>query len=105
MEIMDVRPSHEDSIERVCHETSIPRFLVPLRDPRHEKLRDELGHARLQRAIGVIYRLETERLSHDFQASLPRQFDEYVWFDETEAVRALETGDVEGVPDTYPFAL
>ena len=105
MEVMDVRPSHEDSIERICHETSIPRFLLHLRDPRRAEVRDELAHARLQRAIGVIYRPETELLSHYFQASLPRQFDEYVWFDETDAVRALETGDLKGVPETYPFAL
>ena len=38
---------------------------------------------RLERAIGVIYRPETELASHYFEAVLPRQFDEYIWFDET----------------------
>jgi protein-L-isoaspartate(D-aspartate) O-methyltransferase len=105
MEIMDVRPSHEDSYERLCHESSVEAFLLHLRDPKRSELRDHLRHARLQRAIGVIYRPESELLSHYFQASLPAQFDEYVWFDETAAVRALETGDLEGVPETYPFGL
>jgi protein-L-isoaspartate(D-aspartate) O-methyltransferase len=36
---------------------------------------------------------------------LPRQFDEYVWFDQSEAVRPLDTRTLEGLPDTYPFGL
>ena len=60
---------------------------------------------RLERAIGVIYRPETELLSHYFQAVLPWQFDEYVWIDETRAVSPLETHEVAGMPDTYPFGL
>ena len=60
---------------------------------------------RLERAIGVIYRPETELASHYFQAVLPRQFDEYIWFDETSAVTPFETEELEGLPDTYPFGL
>ena len=60
---------------------------------------------RLERAIGVIYRPETELASHYFQASLPEQFDEYIWFDETTAVRPFRTEDLSGLPDTYPFGL
>jgi hypothetical protein len=48
---------------------------------------------RLERAIGVVYRPMTELQSHYFQAVLPAQFDEYVWFDETRAVTALPIGD------------
>ncbi|HXP04584.1 MAG TPA: erythromycin esterase family protein, partial [Stellaceae bacterium] len=59
----------------------------------------------LERAIGVIYRPETELQSHYFQADLPHQFDEYIWFDDTEAVSPLETAALEGLPDTYPFGL
>ncbi len=44
---------------------------------------------RLERAIGVIYRPDTELASHYFEAVLPRQFDEYIWFDETKAVTPL----------------
>lgn len=36
---------------------------------------------------------------------LPHQFDEYVWFDRTEAVRPIETQELAGVTDTYPFGL
>jgi erythromycin esterase-like protein len=64
-----------------------------------------LGRPRLERAIGVIYRPETELQSHYFQARLPRQFDEYVWFDQTAAVTPLDTKELEGLPDTYPFGL
>lgn len=60
----------------------------------------------LERAIGVVYRPETELASHYFQAVLPAQFDEYVWFDETQAVTPLgPTGVTRGMPDTYPFGL
>ena len=60
---------------------------------------------RLERAIGVIYRPDTELASHYFQAVLPQQFDEYIWFDETSAVSPLETLELSGLPDTYPFGL
>jgi protein-L-isoaspartate(D-aspartate) O-methyltransferase len=68
----------------------MPAFLLPLKYPARDALRDELQAPRLERAIGVVYRPESEIDSHYFQACLPRQFDEYVWFDETHAVRPLE---------------
>jgi erythromycin esterase-like protein len=63
---------------------------------------------RLERAIGVIYHPETERLSHYFQARLLDQFDAVLHFDETRAVEPLErTADWEAgeVPETFPFAV
>ena len=60
---------------------------------------------RLERAIGVIYRPESELASHYFEATLPRQFDEYIWFDETRAVTPFKTEELEGLPDTYPFGV
>jgi protein-L-isoaspartate(D-aspartate) O-methyltransferase len=89
MEIMDVRPSHERSYERVCHGSGVEAFFLHLREPSRNALREELLEPRLERAIGVIYRPETELASHYFQAVLPRQFDEWIWFDETTAVRPL----------------
>jgi erythromycin esterase-like protein len=86
MEVKSVRPSHPESYERVCHDSGVPAFALHLREPDRPELRDELERPRLERAIGVIYRPETELQSHYFQASLPRQFDEYIWFDETRAV-------------------
>ena len=71
-----------------------------------EALRKGLIEPRLERFIGVIYLPETERLSHYAQASLPQQFDAFVWFDETAAVNALGPQHAKpGVPDTYPFGL
>ena len=69
-------------------------------------MRHELLAPRLERFIGVIYRPETERLSHYSACSLPQQFDAYVWFDETTAVTPLGPEHSRaGVPDTYPFGL
>jgi protein-L-isoaspartate(D-aspartate) O-methyltransferase len=64
-----------------------------------------LTKPRLERAIGVIYRPDTELASHYFQAVLPQQFDEYIWFDETSAVSPFATLELAGLPDTYPFGL
>jgi protein-L-isoaspartate(D-aspartate) O-methyltransferase len=52
-----------------------------------------------------VYRPETELQSHYFEAVLPRQFDEYIWFDHTRAVTPLATEELTGMPDTYPFGL
>ena len=73
--------------------------------PRDESLREELLQPRLERAIGVIYRPQTEVLSHYFQAALPAQFDEYIWLDRTTAVEPLEAHAVTGSPETWPFGL
>ncbi|HWC75069.1 MAG TPA: protein-L-isoaspartate(D-aspartate) O-methyltransferase [Gemmatimonadales bacterium] len=104
MEIKRVRPAHERSYERLCHESEVPAFLLPLRTG-NAAIRRELGPERLERAIGVIYRPETELQSHYFHAMLPRQFDEWIWFDETHAVDPLPVSEREGMPQTYPFAV
>ena len=104
MEIKRVRPSHHRSYERICHESGADRFLLPLRTS-DAKLRRELMAERLERAIGVIYRPDTELQSHYFTAVLPRQFDEWIWFDETRAVEALDVEVRQGMPETYPFAV
>jgi len=105
MEIKAVRAAVRGSYERLCHEAGIARFLLRLRSPIAPNLAEGLSRPRLERAIGVIYRPETELQSHYFQADLPHQFDEYIWFDDTEAVSPLETAALEGLPDTYPFGL
>ena len=100
-----VIPALAGSYERLCHESGVPQFLLPLRSPATDRLRTGLLKSRLERAIGVIYRPETELQSHYFKAALPRQFDEYVWFDQTRAVSPLRTEQLKGLPDTYPFGL
>src|ERR1019366_6827557 len=68
MEIKAVRPALDRSYEKLCHEAGHPRFMLPLRDPAAGALRRGLSKPRLERAIGVIYRPETELASHYFQA-------------------------------------
>lgn len=102
-ECKQVLPSRSDSYEALMHETGLERFMLPLRgEGRHFfALREQ----RLERAIGVIYRPETERQSHYFFARLPVQFDALLHFDQTRAVEPLErdaaASDAE-VPETYP---
>ncbi|CAG7923805.1 unnamed protein product [Penicillium olsonii] len=110
MEVMDVRPSRDDSWEIVAHDTGIPRFVLDLRrDHIDPALRSALAaEQRLQRFIGVIYRPDTERISHYSQAFLHKQFDGYVWFDVSHAVNPLEVIQPDtplGKGETYPFGL
>jgi protein-L-isoaspartate(D-aspartate) O-methyltransferase len=104
MEIKDVRPSVQDSIERLCHDSETPHFMLRLRD-RDAAHTKGLLKPRLERAIGVIYRPETELASHYFEVVLPGQFDEYIWFDKSRAVSPLKTHELKGLPDTYPFGI
>jgi protein-L-isoaspartate(D-aspartate) O-methyltransferase len=104
MEVKRVRPSLADSYERVSHDSGVERFLLDLRAAA-PALRAALAEPRLERFIGVIYRPETERWSHYAQASLPGQFDAWVWFDETSAVTALTGRTERGGEETYPFGL
>lgn len=105
MEIKSVRPSLADSYEQLCHATGHARFMLGMRGRGDLCGPTGLGKERLERAIGVIYRPETEMASHYFRANLPQQFDEYVWFDNTSAVTPLDTAEVKGLPDTYPFGV
>lgn len=100
-----VRPALTGSYEALLHETGIPRFLLRLHT---NHLDTVLKASRLERAIGVIYRPETERLSHYFFAELPSQFDAIIHIDATRAVEPLETHELwlsGEAPETYPTAL
>src|SRR6266478_4547378 len=101
-----VRPALAGSYEALFHAAGRDRFLLIVNDS--DMLTQQLGVARLEGAIGVIYRPETERQSHYFRAQLPNQFDAVLHFDETRAVKPLET--TEGweageLPETFPFAV
>ena len=102
-ECKQVLPSRSDSYEGLMHETGLERFMLPLRGEGSHFF--ALREQRLERAIGVIYRPETERQSHYFFARLPVQFDALLHFDRTRAVKPLErdaaASDAE-VPETYP---
>lgn len=98
-----VRPALGNSYEAVFHDANASRFLLTIRDDEH--LASALRPPMLERAIGVIYRPETERASHYFHARLSDQFDAVVHFDETRAVEPLErTAEWESgeVPETFP---
>jgi erythromycin esterase-like protein len=98
-----VRPAMEKTYELMFHDAHIPNFLLIMRGNR--ELLEQLKPAELERAIGVIYRPETERWSHYFFASLSLQFDAVIHFDETRAVEPLErTGvwETGELPETYP---
>ena len=102
VELKRVRPPLPDSYEHLFHEVARPRFFLPLHD---EPVRQALIRPRLERAIGVIYRPDTERQSHYFLASLSSQFDAVMHFDHTSAVPPLEISaqwSVTEVPETYP---
>ena len=106
MEVKPVRPSLPGSYEHLFHASGVERFVLPLREqPGTKAMIDGLAVPRMERAIGVIYRPDTERQSHYFDAVLPRQFDEYIWLDETRAVTPLPGKVREGLADTYPFGL
>lgn len=105
MEVKRVRPAHRQSYERLFHLTEQPGLVVPLSSNRSNEVISQLSQPRLERAIGVIYRPETEMASHYFEAELTRQFDEYIWVDSTTAVTPLATAELRGVPDTYPFGV
>jgi erythromycin esterase-like protein len=101
-----VREALAGSYEALFHAARIDRFLMTWHEL--EILATALGGPRLERAIGVIYRPETERMSHYFNARMGEQFDAVIHFDETRAVEPLErTAEWEGgeVPQTFPFAV
>jgi erythromycin esterase-like protein len=101
--VKQVKPSRPDSWERVLLDARQSRSLLCWRGD--AELAARLDVRRLQRAIGVIYRPDSERRSHYFHARLSHQFDALVWFEETRAVTPLRSNPPEGEPDTYPFGL
>ena len=105
VERMIVRPALAGSYEELFHRTGVPRFSLMLDDP---AVRAACRGPLLERAIGVVYRPETERQSHYFQSQLPDQFDAVIHIDRTRAVEPLErtaSWDKGEVPETYPTGL
>jgi len=105
MEIKRVRPARDDSWEAAFRHTGHARSLTDWRHQKRSSLVAALSQTLLERAIGVIYRPESEFSSHYFQAVLAEQFDAYVWFEETHAVTPIGPERPHGAPDTWPFGL
>lgn len=101
-----VRPALPGSYEALFHATGLGRLLLVFREG--GELERALAEPRLERAIGVIYRPETERESHYFEANLPAQFDAVIHLDATRAVEPLERSarwEAGDAPETFPFAV
>jgi erythromycin esterase-like protein len=94
-----VMPSMAGSYERLFHDTDLERFVLPT-----SAARDALAEARLERAIGVIYKPDAERASHYFRARIADQFDAVIHIDTTSALMPLErwSRDNADLPETYP---
>jgi erythromycin esterase-like protein len=102
----NVRPAHPESYEALFHQVGVPNFFLNLRD--NVELASHLRGDRLERAIGVIYRPDTELISHYFHAHLPDQFDAILHYDHTRAVEPLERTaewEVGEVEETFPSGL
>jgi protein-L-isoaspartate(D-aspartate) O-methyltransferase len=87
------------------HLSEMNAFFLPLTKSKNPQLTAALAARRLERAIGVVYRPDSERLSHYFDASLSHQFDEWIWIDETSAVRPLTTQQRAEHEPAHPFAV
>lgn len=94
-----VRRALPGSWEEVFHERGVSRFVLDA---------GSLRGRRLERAIGVVYRPETERISHYFHARLADQFDVVIHMDETSAVEPIERAsewEAGELPQTYPWGV
>lgn len=104
LEIKRVRPARGGSHEALLRDAGLPP--TAWLDLRDRRLRDALAGPRPERAIGVIYRPETELMSHYFEAVLPEQFDAVLWFAETSPVAATAgAGEPIPEPETFPSGL
>jgi erythromycin esterase-like protein len=94
-----VTPSLPGSYERLFHDTGFEHFVLRTADAR-----EALAGSRLERAIGVVYKPETERASHYFRARLADQFDAVIHVNTTSALTPLERRSRENsdLPETYP---
>ena len=100
-----VRPALPDSYEALLHDVGLPQFFLTWDET---GVREVFNRRRLERAIGVIYLPNTERVSHYFYAQLPRQFDALVHCDRTSAVQPLDASASwvdEEPPETYPTGM
>jgi len=109
-----VRPALANSYEFLFHQVDIPNFdlLFRTNDANVEidkQVRQELEKKRLERAIGVIYRPDTERASHYFHAKIPQQFDAVIHIDKSRAIKPLDRVSAlnieEHEEETWPFGL
>jgi erythromycin esterase-like protein len=105
---MDVLPSRADSWENLFLRVGLPASLTDWRGAGKHTLRHALGQSLLQRAIGVIYRPQSELQSHYFESVLGEQYDAYLWFTRTSPITPLDSGGALAQgheADTFPFGV
>src|SRR5204863_3778312 len=105
MRVKTVLPARPDSWEFAFRKAGFTRSLTDWRKSDRRELIEALREPRLERAIGVVYRPQSELASHYFEAVLAEQFDAFVWFEESKAVAPLPAGTPKGAPETYPFGV
>jgi erythromycin esterase-like protein len=109
VELMNVPPSIPNSYEALAHKTGLLSFFLDLRDPKCDQgLRKELMATRKERFIGAVYNPESDSESNYADAILPEQFDGYIWFDVTNALKPFEIHQPKTalqLADTYPWGL
>jgi erythromycin esterase-like protein len=102
-QLKQILPALPGSYEDIFHQTGLSKFLLNFRDK--NPVITFLRKPRLERAIGVIYRPQTERASHYFYAQLPDQFDAVIHIDDTRGVEPLDRmakQEMGEVPETFP---
>jgi erythromycin esterase-like protein len=106
---MQIRPALPGSYEDLFHQLIKSSFLLLSRDVRAAgPALAALDEPRLQRAIGVVYRPQSERASHYYHARLCSQFDALIHIDRTRALEPLERklpAPKLDVAETYPSGL
>jgi len=105
MQVMNVLPARGDSWERLFRDTGMRCSFTDWRPHDRRDLREAVSGPRLERAIGVVYRPQTEFLSHYYKAVLSEQFDAFIWFEQTRAVTPLGPEHAKAMSETYPFGL
>ena len=106
VQMKDIVPARDDSWERIFLRVGQSPALFDWRGSGKSTLRHALCEPLLQRAIGVIYRPQTERRSHYFESVLGEQFDAYLWFENTTPVTPLDGGEARaGEAETFPFGV
>ncbi|MCA3184359.1 MULTISPECIES: erythromycin esterase family protein [unclassified Cupriavidus] len=110
MEVKRVLPARTDSYAFIAYEAGVQRAFVDLRADvasASSALRTAWRTPQQERFIGVIYRPETELVSHYARAVLPEQFDAWLWFEDTTAITPLAAAQATsaGMPETWPFGL
>jgi len=93
-----VLPARPHSWDAVCHQAGVPRFLLDLRHPTQALL-----ETRLQRGSGSVYQPVGDDASDYYDASPGGQYDAWVWFEQSRALRPLPGAARPALEPDWPF--